>query len=169
MLIRYQKIFKYSSIKPTYIGQKCFNSNIIDEKYCKLNVQGTNLLLPKSNVINHDWAIKDMIVKNLIEHEGLAKIDDFIYLDCDAESFRTIYMLLNNKVKLEDVHLTSIGANNLYNTAKALQCNELIDKIQKERLDKDNTIKQKDTQIKKLEKYLDDRQLFPFLPDGSLP
>jgi hypothetical protein len=169
VLIRYNGIIR-GGIKHSLNLQKGFNSENI-EKFCKLNVQGTNFLLPRANVENHDWAIRDMlpIARNIIETEGLAKVDDYIYLDCDAESFRMIYMLLNDRVKLENLHLTSIGANNLYATAKSLRCNKLLDKIQNDRLEKDNIIKQKDAEIKRLEKYLDDRQLFPFLPDGSLP
>ena len=105
----------------------------------KFSVQGSFFAFPARNVLSHEWLVKTIVETNLPKD----KFGDAYYIDCDCDSFRFIYQLLNSQATFEDVlKMSPLSIAILRTTARYLLCFEieaLLDSVQN---DQENCLRQ---------------------------
>ena len=96
-----------------------------DEKMMlRLSVQGSHFVLPVSDVTRHDWLVRTMLETDL----PTDRVADALYLNCDAESFRLIYMLLCGTASMPQAleRLSDLSLSLVRATAEYLLCFEVV-------------------------------------------
>ena len=96
-----------------------------DEKMMlRLSVQGSHFVLPVGDVTRYDWLVRTMLETDL----PTDRVADALYLNCDAESFRLIYMLLCGTASMPQAleRLSDLSLSLVRATAEYLLCFEVV-------------------------------------------
>jgi len=96
-----------------------------DEKIMlRLSVQGSHFVLPVGDVTRHDWLVRTMLETDL----PTDRVADALYLNCDAESFRLIYMLLCGTASMPQAleRLSDLSLSIVRAAAEYLLCFEVV-------------------------------------------
>jgi len=96
-----------------------------DEKMMlRLSVQGSHFVLPVGDMTRHDWLVRTMLETDL----PTDRVADALYLNCDAESFRLIYMLLCGTASMPQAleRLSDLSLSIVRATAEYLLCFEVV-------------------------------------------
>lgn len=95
-----------------------------DDKMLRLSVQGSHFVLPVSDVTRHDWLVRTMLETDL----PTDRIADALYLNCDAEAFRLIIMLLCGTASMPQAleRLSDLSQSIVRATAEYLLCFEVV-------------------------------------------
>ena len=98
-----------------------------DDKMLRLSVQGSHFVLPLSDVTRHDWLVRTMLETDL----PTDRIADALYLNCDAEAFRLIFMLLCGTASMPQAleRLSDLSQSIVRATAEYLLCFEVVHAI----------------------------------------
>lgn len=99
-----------------------------DEKMMlRLSVQGSHFVLPVGDVTRHNWLVRTMLETDL----PTDWVADALYLNCDAESFRLIHMLLCGTASMPQAleRLSDLSLSIVRATAEYLLCFEVVQAI----------------------------------------